>query len=568
MLLTDEQQQVVETEGNLKINAVAGSGKTTTILEYAKRRANQPILYIAFNKSVKQEAETKLQQLGLDNVQVETAHSLAFKYTMPGSGYKLRYAYQAHEIASILNIPVKTSKLLHLKLANHVNQFVSYFCNSAAQRVMQLNYGETVHEPECRSFVKQHYDLIEFYTRQFLGKMYNGIIEITHDFYLKQFQLANIQLPYQYILFDEGQDASPAMLHTFVNQQANKIIIGDQHQQIYSWRYATNALQYIDFETQYLSKSFRFNHEIATLASSILNLKSHIGFNGSTKISGRGHHENINTRLTLARSNSSLLSRAIELLVQQRELNTIYFEGQLNSYTFSDEGGSIYDILNLYNRNTHLIKNPQIASMPGFEELKEYVNETGGSNLRPLIDLVEKYHKDLPYYLKRIKECQVDVTRKHEADMFFSTVHKCKGLEFDEVFLQDDFISEQSLIDAKTGIKAGEINAAKLEEEINILYVAVTRTKNQLHLPQRLLPTGFYISDMQSINTGVLPQLKNGINQQQTSKRNARWTRADEVELTQLFISGKSLAHISHLLGRSQSAVRARIEKLNLWNRY
>lgn len=568
MHLTDEQQQIVETEGDLKVNAVAGSGKTTTILEYAQRRANQPILYLAFNKSVKQEAEHKLQALGLDNVQVETAHSLAFKYVMPRSGYKLRFSYQAHEVVSILNIPMKTGDLLHLKLANHVLRFVSYFCNSSAYKVMQLNYGDTIHEPESKTFVSQYYDAIEFYTRQFLGKMYNGEIEITHDFYLKQFQLANIQLPHRYILFDEGQDASPAMLHTFLNQQANKIIIGDQHQQIYSWRYATNALQVVDFDTQFLSKSFRFNPEVATLASSILNLKSHIGLDGSARISGRGQHNTINNRLTLARSNSSLLSRAIELLVQQRELSKIYFEGQLNSYTFSDEGGSIYDILNLYNGNRHLIKDAQIAVMPGFEELKEYISETGGSNLKPLIDLVEKYHKDLPYYLKRIKDCQVDVANKHEADMVFSTVHKCKGLEFDEVFLQEDFINEQSIMDAKSGIKAGEIDIAKIEEEINILYVAVTRTKSQLHIPSGLLPTSFYISDMKTISTDSALRMKKQVGQTQASNRNARWSRSEEVELIQLFNSGKPLAHISHLLGRSQAAVRARIEKLNLWDRY
>ncbi|MCU4175261.1 UvrD-helicase domain-containing protein [Carboxylicivirga sp. N1Y90] len=568
MHLTDEQQQIIETEGDLKVNAVAGSGKTTTILEYAQRRTSQPILYLAFNKSVKQEAEHKLQALGLDNVQVETAHSLAFKYVMPRSGYKLRYSYQAHEVVSILNIPQKTGDLLHLKLANHVLRFVSYFCNSSAYKVIQLNYGDTIHEPESKTFVSQYYDAIEFYTRQFLGKMYNGEIEITHDFYLKQFQLANIQLPHRYILFDEGQDASPAMLHTFLNQQANKIIIGDQHQQIYSWRYATNALQVVDFDTQFLSKSFRFNPEVATLASSILNLKSHIGLDGSARISGRGQHKTINNRLTLARSNSSLLSRAIELLVQQRELSKIYFEGQLNSYTFSDEGGSIYDILNLYNGNRHLIKDAQIAVMPGFEELKHYINETGGSNLKPLIDLVEKYHKDLPYYLKRIKDCQVDVSQKHEADMVFSTVHKCKGLEFDEVFLQEDFINEQSIMDAKSGIKAGEIDVAKIEEEINILYVAVTRTKSQLHIPSGLLPTSFYISDMKTISTDSALQMKKQSGQSQSSNRNARWSRAEEVELTQLFVSGKPLPHISHLLGRSQSAVRARIEKLNLWDRY
>ncbi len=568
MQLTEEQQSIIETEGDLKVNAVAGSGKTTTILEYAKRRYHKPILYIAFNKSVKQEAELKLQKMGLNNVQVETAHSLAFKYIMRGSAYKLRYTYQAHDLVRILNIHQKSNDLLHLKIANHVYRFATYFCNSNAQKVAELNYTKIVFEAESLNFVKHHYEAILFYTRLFLAKMYNGEIDIIHDFYLKQFQLSNIQLPHQYILFDEGQDASPAMLDIFLNQHATKIIIGDQHQQIYGWRFAINALQKVDFENQYLSQSFRFNNEVSALASSVIGLKGMIGRNGSIKISGRGKSRSVDGKVTLARSNSSLLSRAIELLVQQRELKKIYFEGQLNSYTFADEGGSIYDILNLYNGQRHMIKDPQIAMMPGFAELKDYINETGSTNLKPLTDLVEKYHKDLPYYMKRIKDCQVDIANKDEAEMVFSTVHKCKGLEFDEVFLQDDFITEQNLFNAKAGISGNEIQPSQLEEEINLLYVAITRTKSKLHLPDKLLPSGFYIEGMKTISTGSTTQLKKEFGRNSLSNGNARWTKAEEIELSQLFIEGKPIHQIAHLLGRSQTAIKSRIDKLNLWDRF
>ena len=58
-------------------------------------------------------------------------------------------------------------------------------------------------------------------------------IPITHEFYLKKFQLQNPQLSYDYILFDEGQDASPVMLDVFLKQKATKVIVGDGHQQIY-----------------------------------------------------------------------------------------------------------------------------------------------------------------------------------------------------------------------------------------------------------------------------------------------------------------------------------------------
>jgi len=38
MELTKEQNDIINSSGNIKINAVAGSGKTTTVIAYAKAR--------------------------------------------------------------------------------------------------------------------------------------------------------------------------------------------------------------------------------------------------------------------------------------------------------------------------------------------------------------------------------------------------------------------------------------------------------------------------------------------------------------------------------------------------
>ncbi|MBS2212249.1 ATP-binding domain-containing protein [Carboxylicivirga mesophila] len=565
MQLTDEQEKIINHEGNLKVNAVAGSGKTTTILQYAQKRPHSPILYLAFNKSVKLEAEHKLSQMGLNNVRVETTHSLAYKYTAPYRHYTLRFDYKPHEIAAILNIRPKAGDLSHLKLASHVYRFVRYFCNSKAQKVVEINYLETLTNLESLAFATENHELIVHYTRLFLAKMHKGEIDIIHDFYLKQFQLSRPILPYDYILFDEGQDASGAMLAAFVNQSAHKIIIGDQHQQIYGWRFATNALQQVDFQTMDLSKSFRFNQEIARLSKSILQLKTEIGQSSQVNIQGLGNHQPIRSRVTLARSNSKLVSRAIELLIQQKELKSIYFEGQLSSYTFSEEGGSIYDVLNLYNHQRHLIKDDLLKTMPSFDHLKDYLEETSDTSLKALVDLVEKYHKDIPYFISRIKECTVEEAHKDKADMVFSTVHKAKGMEYDQVFIMDDFISEQQIMDLKAALKAQEISPDALAEEINLLYVAATRTKSKLHIPIQLLPTSYQIHDFNTVSNNLNLSIKSKVKPAKAQRSNQLWTKTEEAELKQLFIQGKTVKEIALLLGRSQSAVIRRVEKLDLW---
>ena len=53
MTLTSQQEEIINsTIPSFKINAVAGSGKTTTLLEYAKKNTHLKILYLAYNKSL------------------------------------------------------------------------------------------------------------------------------------------------------------------------------------------------------------------------------------------------------------------------------------------------------------------------------------------------------------------------------------------------------------------------------------------------------------------------------------------------------------------------------------
>lgn len=54
LLLTPEQETIVchnlENRQTMKINAYAGTGKTTTLIAYAAKRMDESFLYIAYNK--------------------------------------------------------------------------------------------------------------------------------------------------------------------------------------------------------------------------------------------------------------------------------------------------------------------------------------------------------------------------------------------------------------------------------------------------------------------------------------------------------------------------------------
>lgn len=588
MQLTSEQQAIINSNGNIKINAVAGSGKTTTVIEYAASRpTNSRILYLAFNKSVKIQAVKRMEAWGLKNVKVETAHSLAYKHIVFKHNYKVRaLGYKTNEIADILGLKGNGEKHYEYVVANHINKFVAYFCNSDKQKIQDLNYLDTITDAKARIFIKNCYPFLAMQTRLFLAKMDKGEIDITHDFYLKKFQLSNPFLPYDYILFDEGQDASAAMLHVFLQQTAVKVIVGDTHQQIYGWRHAVNSLEKADFTTYNLSTSFRFGADVAKLAMAVLQWKNHIEPYTPLLIEGKGNNKKTVTHAVIARTNLGLLLKAIEYVTEKNKVKHLYFEGNINSYTYADDGASLYDVLNLYNGKRHLIKDSLISSMKNIEELAEYIEKAEDVQLGMMVDIVKEYGNEIPDIIKSIKEKHVGNDDKEKADIVFSTVHRCKGMEYDEVELVNDFTTEGKVEKAVNDNKKEVQKNAKVIEEINLLYVAITRTKSVIHYPEPMLPVGF----VPSLNIKIVKidadKHENGKKQQKEALKNLQkikeksyqvnsirekhmdayrpWTENEDAVLKKLFSSSETIGEIATHFGRTKGAILARVKKIGI----
>ncbi len=598
MNLTKEQQSIISSTGNIKINAVAGSGKTTTVIEYARTRPKgSKILYLAFNKSVKLEAQKKFADKGLDNVKVETAHSLAYKHIVFKHNYNVRaQGYKINELVELLGLQGNGEKHMEYVVANHISKFIAYFCNSDKQKVQDLNYLDVVTDPIARTFVRTFYQYIKDQVRLLLSKMDKGEIEITHDFYLKKFQLANPQLNYDYILFDEGQDASAAMLDVFLKQRATKVIVGDTHQQIYGWRFAVNSLEKADFKTYNLSNSFRFSQPLADLAMKVLHWKEIIGDYTPLVINGKGTGKHIKAKATIARTNLGLLLKAIEYVTEKKNVKHIYFEGNINSYTYADDGASLYDVLNLYNGKRSQIKDKMIQGMRDIDELEDYIKKTEEAQLGMMVEIIKEYGNEIPNIIRSLKDKHVPNEDKEKAEMVFSTVHRCKGMEYDVVHLVNDFITEKKLERAKDD-KSQALNVTKLNEEINLLYVAVTRTRNSLHIPEPLMPEGFPAHPQIHVMKVVEPEEEEKITSKgkvaepkikpvrsypvpqaaekpktysvETAREKNKdayraWTDKLDRELTLLFKGGVNIKDLAKHFGRTRGAISMRIKKLEL----
>jgi superfamily I DNA/RNA helicase len=426
--------------------------------------------------------------------------------------------------------------------------------------------------------------------------MDKGEIEIIHDFYLKKFQLENPKLNFDYILFDEGQDASPAMLDIFLKQKVTKVIVGDTHQQIYGWRFAVNSLEKADFNTLNLSTSFRFSQDIANLANEILKWKNHLTEYNAITITGKGNNKELKTKAVLARTNLGLLLKAIEYVTEKKDLKHIYFEGNINSYTYADEGASLYDVLNLYNSNRNLIKDKLVKAMNNIGKLEEYIDKTEDVQLSMMLDVVKQYGNSIPGIIKSIKDRHVQNDEKEKAEIIFSTVHRCKGMEYDAVQLVNDFITEEKLQKIKSEPEEAPAKA-KLNEEINLLYVAVTRTKNNIHMPEALMPKEFPGSSQIRIIRTVSEEEKREVvnpKYQNTSRKKTGgkevaaqtspkektylvdeirerhkdayrpWTDEQDEELTVMYCEGVNMRDVAKHFGRTKGAIKSRIKKLEL----
>ncbi len=589
--LTEEQLQIISSADNIKINAVAGSGKTTTVVEYAASRpANSRILYLAFNRSVKTEARKRFAKMNMKNVQIETAHSLAYNFVVRGGAYKISAAgYTSYDIARMLSLSGTGERHGEYILANHILKFFTYFCNSDVARVQDLDYRKTISDRQALTFVSNFYLQIEKSTRVLLGMMHRGEIDITHDFYLKMLQLSSPKLSYDYILFDEGQDASPAMLDVFLNQNAIKVIVGDANQQIYGWRHAINSLEKVDYPHFSLSTSFRFGKNIAALAAEVLNWKNHLRPFPAVNITGCGNTVEIKTRATISRTNLGLLVGAINFIKENPKTKSIYFEGNINSYTYADEGASLYDVLHLRNGRRGQIRDRLIASMSGMKELDEYITKTEDRQLGMMVDVVKEYGNEIPSLINRLKSLHTGDEEKEKAEMIFSTVHRAKGMEYDEVILTDDFACEADLMALSEDVKNDEVSLSKWNEEVNLLYVAITRTKKKLVIPEVMLPRSYFNSAGEI--TPTLPQdlytteksFEEDSSKKPVKKRSGkqnepavtymekrlknknayeRWTPESDAELKAMYYKGIDISSLCKHFGRNKGAILSRLKKV------
>ncbi|MDH3603170.1 MAG: UvrD-helicase domain-containing protein, partial [Candidatus Tectomicrobia bacterium] len=451
---------------------------TTTLVHFAEARPQWRFLYVAFNKSVQLEAARKFP----GNVLCKTAHSLAWPTF--GACYRdqLIGALRVNTVMDVLGLPqYESAKVL-------VDTLTRFLVSAEAQI-------QPHHVPELAAQLYGAESIADFvavaaHLWQLMQEPHDDTIGMLHDGYLKLFQQSRPVLDFDCILLDEAQDTNPVTADLLLSQPCAKVLVGDLHQQIYRFRGAVDIMDgMVARATLYLTQSFRFGPEVAQMANHLLRMfkAERHPVHGRGEASCIGPVEGPHT--VIARTNAALFKEAVDLYPD----HWLGFVGGIQGYRFS----LIVDTYYLYASASYRIRDPYIKSFGSFAELRQFAETVKDWELTARCKLVETYRHQIPEWVASI--VAKAVADLDQADVVLTTAHKSKGLEFTQVKLTDDFIH---LMKSGTELLPPE---QVDPDEVNLIYVALTRTQARVEVPPALAQFHQVMSDPQSLATEPPP---------------------------------------------------------------
>lgn len=453
---------------SFKVIAYAGTGKTTTLQMMSAAMPKRRGMYLAFNKAIATEAQSKFG----GNVDCRTFHSLAYRHVARGITDKLRlprlspsflakeYQLKPITLRRLMGGRYEKYVLMPSRLASLVADAVGFFCSTSSQypAPRHIQAPSWLHPDDIASLQGHLYPALE---RRWLESIDpNHQAGIGHDIYLKLWALSEPMIPADYVLFDEAQDADPLMLGILLRQQNSQVIyVGDAHQQIYAWRGAVNAMQKLPLPESRLTTSFRFGPEIAANANAILSaLHETVPLLGHASLDSKvvhQKHDHVRDAI-LCRTNARAMELLLAGLVRGDKVSLQADHVKLARFV---------DAASLLKQGRRPNDVPELAWFNSWHDVHEYCETNEGSDIKPLVKLVDDHGTEA------LKRALVKITPLAQADYIISTAHKAKGLEWNHVRIEDDYQFKLNQSDYKMS-----------DEELRLLYVACTRAKVSLNI--------------------------------------------------------------------------------------
>jgi superfamily I DNA/RNA helicase len=463
----------------LRIDAYAGTGKTTT-LQLLANSSSQRGLYLAFNRSIAEEAQQRFSR----HVVCATSHSIAFRSIRRAFGYpewKLTGALTPNMIVASFKMPEWITFRSGITLPNRlycsvVLDSVKRYLQSddeEPQRKHIPRYGclEAIPENQFEEFTHQAIDHVQAVWNAMRHK--SNRLPLSHDGYLKLWALSNPRSNVDYIMVDEAQDLNPVVLGVLRRMECPVIYVGDPYQQIYDWRGAVNAMeQVVTKHRVLLSQSFRFGSAIANAATAVLRklgAKQPVrGFHGIESYLSR-----VRPDVILARSNAGVIRSVLQCLGRGVSCHVLGGTRELERV--------LEDVKRI--KQGAIAQSPELLGFSIWKEVMAFSAQPEGEYLRGLVALVQEYGEDT--MLRAVAKCEREESL---ARIVCSTTHKAKGREWSYVRLDSDF--DSAFMRASKAAHSNRKHAdphSSFNSEARLLYVAMTRAKIAVHLPRAVM---------------------------------------------------------------------------------
>lgn len=476
--------------GSCVLTAVAGAGKSTTILE-AARIMQGSCAILAYNKKIAEELKEKLKKAGVDWKKAEagTVHSFGLR------SYRKSFPDAEIDGNKVANICTDVS-IIPEKISPYIST-VAKLVSLAKQRA--IGFNSSIDHDDHWYDIWDHFDILsdedderEVPQADIIAAAKNvlkvsnkitSIIDFDDMVYLPLVHRVKFW-GYDVVMIDEAQDTNPArraLVGALVKKGGRVIAVGDPAQAIYGFTGADNdALDLIknDFNAieMPLTTTFRCPKKVVEFAQQWV---SHIH---AAETAPEGSVSRINTEELLKRNDlngqSAILCRNTKPLVElafamiraripckvegrdvalnlkklatRWKLRTINaLEGKLDQY--------------LDRERTKLLAQKKEAQYQNLEDTVE--------TLKVIMDQCRKEGKtevrDVTNYIDSLFDDNV------KGILVLSTIHKSKGREFQTVF----WLDKENTCPSRWARQKWQ-----LDQENNLCYVAATRTKDSLIL--------------------------------------------------------------------------------------
>ena len=480
--------------GSFCISAVAGSGKTTTIVECARRLAmtdgSLKILFLAFNKSIADKLKEKTTEF--PQIKCSTLHALGLaamyksnmKFTLNDNKYKnfvrdnwAKYSKTAQQLNN-KKIWIFIKNCIELLRLSRLNLIEPKDIDGVATVAYHHNIDPIADEVETvAKMLAKCKSLVYFKKKGSYEIDYTDMIclPLTDAFSKYIFK-------YDIVFIDEAQDlnlAQQELMLSAVKPGGKFIAAGDRHQSIMGFGSALSdsfdqLCRKADNVELPLSVNYRCGYNIVREAKEFVPQIEQFEEAEPGEVL---HATDLSSAqpgdMILCRKTNPLLIVALKMM---RSGKSAYVLGtdiaekmKMMIERVSDDGSSLtLDVLYSKLDARVMAKAEELRAL-GVKNLNTHPNYIAVADAVTCIKTVGSSCADVPDLLQMIDKLFND-TMSGNAVML-STVHKAKGLEADNVFIICPEILPM--------IMPGQLEWER-QQEMNLRYVAITRPKKRL----------------------------------------------------------------------------------------